>query len=317
MSDGSPRGLTPPPVPPLLPQAPFDDPSADVILRTSDGMDLRVHRLACIARLQADVPSPVFRQMFQLPQPQCEPDVPIVSMTESALVLDRLLRFFYPGTEPTAPDDLEQLREILDVALRKYDMASLAVLGRHYLRLHIGLSPVGVYAIACRYEWKDVALEAAKESLKYRLRIFGTTPPVQLQHITADRYHSLLDYHAQCSQVTRAATSSLTWLTYSGDRICFTCSQGPRPKHLLLADGAAAWSTQWFADYLQNAGGVLGKTPAAKLDSTSLLDGPLRNLAKCSVCSTNGFQQLMDFARDTLPEQIALRIDAVELKLNF
>ncbi|KAJ7076994.1 hypothetical protein B0H15DRAFT_862767 [Mycena belliarum] len=315
MSEGNhSETVLPAPLPDFVPAAPFDDPNADVILRSSDGVDFRAHRLVL------SLASPIFKQMFQLPQPQSEPEVPIIPLAESVLVLDRFLRFFYPGTESSVPN-LEQLREILDIALIKYDMHSLASLGKQYLRSHISDAPVGVYAIACRYGWKDVALDAAKQSLQYPLRAFGA-PPIQLHHITAYHYHTLLAYHTRCGQVATAATSTLTWLSNWQDLVFFNlnCTVCPRTnsKSSPIASFGIRSVVQWFAEYLDNAGELVGNIPAANLDDMRLLDSPFNNLAKCPSCTRNGVvQQLIQFAKETLPSEIKRRIDSVELTLDL
>ncbi|KAJ7676428.1 hypothetical protein B0H17DRAFT_863431, partial [Mycena rosella] len=176
--------------------APFDDHCADVILRSSDGVDFHVYGAVL------SLASPGFRETLQSLAHPNDRDAASVTMGESAVVLDRMLRFFYPGAEPVLTN-LETLREILDGVLLKYGMRFLAPLGKRYLRSFIEAMPVGVYSVACRYEWKDVATEAARHSLRLPIRAFRLAP-AQLQYITADRYHALLKYHTQCSEAAEA-----------------------------------------------------------------------------------------------------------------
>ncbi|KAJ6632316.1 hypothetical protein B0H10DRAFT_11862 [Mycena sp. CBHHK59/15] len=299
----------------FVPQPPFDDLGADVILRSSDGVDFHVYRVVL------SLASPVFRDMFKLPQPKDDPRVPIVSMWESALVLDRMLRFCYPGAEPVV-DTLDQLREILEVALLKYDMQFIVPFGKRYLQAYILLDPVAVFAIACRHEWKDVALQAAKKSLRIPLRAFRIAPPVHLKYITADRYHTLLQYHAECGKVAKAATSSLKWMAYSDELPWLTCNQDPE----VCPDDTGIWDladllggkiTSWFKAYLRNVGEVLAAAPTARLDGPDLLGAPIKEMVECPFCRQNGFQQLMNFANVTLKSKIAVEVDSVELQLNF
>lgn len=81
--------------PPFAPHGPFDDLSADVVLRSSDGIDFRVHRIVL------SLASPFFKEMFTLPQPTSEPEVPIIPMSESALLLDKALRFWILAPSPS------------------------------------------------------------------------------------------------------------------------------------------------------------------------------------------------------------------------
>ncbi|KAJ7195846.1 hypothetical protein B0H12DRAFT_987374, partial [Mycena haematopus] len=184
--------------------APFDDVDADVILRSSDDIDFHVYRLVlCLA-------SSVFKDMFAFPQPNSEPTIPIVHVSESALVLDMALRFWYPGAEPAAVRTLDELRQILE-ALMKYNVEFAIPLAKKRLREYLASDPVAVFSIACRHEWKDIALDAARCSLKLPLRAFEADRPAQLRYMTADTYHTLLQYHSECAKVAAAATSSLQW----------------------------------------------------------------------------------------------------------
>ncbi|KAJ7746532.1 hypothetical protein B0H14DRAFT_2348511, partial [Mycena olivaceomarginata] len=66
----------------------FDCPDEDLVLGSAEGVDFRVHR-AILATA-----SPFFRTMLSLPQMDDHPGVsPVVPVTETAPVLDRLLRF--------------------------------------------------------------------------------------------------------------------------------------------------------------------------------------------------------------------------------
>ncbi|KAJ6612605.1 hypothetical protein B0H10DRAFT_1917951 [Mycena sp. CBHHK59/15] len=75
-------------------QALFDSPTADVLLSSSDGVNFRAHRLVL------SLLSPVFGDMFQLPQPRGDTLIPQIHLAESAMVLNRVLVFCYPGGQP-------------------------------------------------------------------------------------------------------------------------------------------------------------------------------------------------------------------------
>ena len=72
-----------------------------MILRSSDGAESRMHKL------DPSRASPVFESMLSLPQPTDERAVdrsrdglPVVRMTETAAVLEAVLRFCVPGPPP-------------------------------------------------------------------------------------------------------------------------------------------------------------------------------------------------------------------------
>ncbi|KAJ7836204.1 hypothetical protein B0H13DRAFT_2107369 [Mycena leptocephala] len=287
----------------FTPSPPFDNTSADVILRSSDGIDFHVHRLVL------SLASSVFKDMFTFPQPNSEPAVPTVPVSESAVVLDMALRFWYPGAEPPVVQTLDELRQTLEALVMKYDMQFVVPVAKKELRAYLENDPVAVFAIACRLEWEDIALEAARESLRLPLRSFDSARPGQLKYMTADTYHTLLQYHSECAKVAASATSSLQWATYL-DIPGSECSNWTDPTVTM------APLTAWFASYLNGATDVLSTAPSARLDSTELLALPITKMGSCSSCRVDGFFGLMKFLT-TLKTKIAGDIEAVELKLDF
>ncbi|KAF8555570.1 hypothetical protein OG21DRAFT_1367554, partial [Imleria badia] len=161
-------------------QSPFDDLNADIILRTSDHVDLRVFRLILI------LSSPFFQSMFTLPQP---PDAsvhaksgttnahhdnhstnwnspsdraaPSVDVPEDSQTLDTLLRMLYPNTPVPPFRDLHHAHHVA-LAASKYDMAAaLEVIADGVQTQYAASHPLDVYLIACRMGWEDVAKAAA------------------------------------------------------------------------------------------------------------------------------------------------------------
>src|SRR5258708_12587226 len=76
----------------------FSFPDGDVVLRSADGVDFRVHTTFL------SIASPFFRDMFSLPQ--TSNDVQTIEMTEKADVLVAILELIYPLEDPSpyAPD---------------------------------------------------------------------------------------------------------------------------------------------------------------------------------------------------------------------
>ncbi|EIN03879.1 hypothetical protein PUNSTDRAFT_19366, partial [Punctularia strigosozonata HHB-11173 SS5] len=100
---------------------PFDDVNADVILRSSDNVDFRVHKLIL------SLSSPFFRDMFTLPQAPLadakdDPtDRPVVHMMEDHVTLDDILRLCYPLTSLTSIKNFDRVYSALSAGM-KYDM---------------------------------------------------------------------------------------------------------------------------------------------------------------------------------------------------
>ncbi|KAJ7776025.1 hypothetical protein DFH07DRAFT_766967 [Mycena maculata] len=261
--------------PPFVLRPPFDDSGADIILRSSEGIDFRVHRLVL------SLASPFFKDMFNLPQPKGEAETPVISMSESALVLDRALRFWYPGAEPLTGETLGELRDTLEALILKYDMGFLVPVAKSRLRAQMANDPVSVFAISCRHGWRDVAIEAAKTSLQFPIRDLDldSPRPAHLTEMTADTYYSLLVYHLECASVATSATSSLKWASYPDDYPSKDCKM---PQCALDREGGTrefaneqkASLRLWHANYLKTLGEILGRTPGASPRSFELLALP-------------------------------------------
>ena len=105
-------------------QPPFDDADADVILRSSDGVDFRVYKVILSKA------SLFFKDMFTLPPPSPDSQddykddykdgAPIITLSEDSASLDLLLRFCYPVEDPTL-STIEDVETVMEIG-RKYDI---------------------------------------------------------------------------------------------------------------------------------------------------------------------------------------------------
>jgi hypothetical protein len=95
----------------------------------------------------------------------------------------------------------------LEVAVIKCDMQYLVPVAKNFLQSYIGAHPLAVFAIACRYQWKELAAGAARDTLKLPIRSFDLNIPPELKYTTAKHYYSLLQYNATCGAVAAAATT--------------------------------------------------------------------------------------------------------------
>ncbi|RPD73317.1 hypothetical protein L226DRAFT_572390 [Lentinus tigrinus ALCF2SS1-7] len=144
-------------------QSPFNQPSADITLRTCDHVDFHVH-----SQILSQA-SPVFATMFHLPQPKLPtavkiPTRPVVDVTEDGTTLDALLRLCYPIKSPTL-GSAEAIEPVLKAVL-KYDMEWVAEgLTRSLLEL-VPSSPLRLWAIGCRMKLEEVAQRGAEAMFK-------------------------------------------------------------------------------------------------------------------------------------------------------
>ncbi|KAI1783537.1 hypothetical protein LXA43DRAFT_331425 [Ganoderma leucocontextum] len=129
-------------LPTVAPQ-PFDQPSADITLRTSDLVDFHVH-----SQILSQA-SPIFAHMLSRPQsPSGSNTRPIVDIAENSRTLEHILRFCYPVAKPHLPQ-LVDVASLLEVAM-KYEMMGPLTLVIPDLLDFVPYSPLGVWAIACR-----------------------------------------------------------------------------------------------------------------------------------------------------------------------
>ncbi|KAI5980460.1 hypothetical protein F5J12DRAFT_732678 [Pisolithus orientalis] len=141
--------------PPALALPPFDHVKADVILRSSDGVDFRIFRLFL------SLASPFFETLLDLPQPSEETDtdmeikdgLPVIPVSEDSKTLDSLLRFCYPCTLAEDPvlEDFRELIYVLDAA-KKYSLDAIqqAVRKSLFIPKILEMNSLCCFAVACR-----------------------------------------------------------------------------------------------------------------------------------------------------------------------
>lgn len=172
--------------------APFNNPTADIVLRSSDRTDFRV-RSVIVAEA-----SEVFAGMFASPQPprgasgvddnaDYVGDTPVVQLAEDANTLDDLLRLCYPVADPVV-DGGQQLRRVLAAAM-KYAMEEAIAVMRTQLRALIRTSPFEGWVIACKLKLEEDARRAAF-TLYSAVRPFDNQDAV-LSSISAGQYFRL------------------------------------------------------------------------------------------------------------------------------
>ncbi|KAI0248056.1 hypothetical protein BJV78DRAFT_851427 [Lactifluus subvellereus] len=141
--------------------------SADVILRSTDLVNFRVHRSVLVTS------SPFFADMFSLPQPANDEVIdglPVVRLSEDVEVLNSLISILYP-VPPEIPSNDDSILALL-AASQKYDMVAVQSSIRAEVSRRGLLSPKGaetfrVYAIACRQRLIPEMETTARLTLDY------------------------------------------------------------------------------------------------------------------------------------------------------
>ncbi|KAL1747870.1 hypothetical protein HDZ31DRAFT_21352, partial [Schizophyllum fasciatum] len=187
-----------------LANAPFDDGAADIVLRSSDGVDFRTYKLLL------SLISSFFRDMLSLPHvghggsgagahTADRAGRPVVEMEENGESLERLLRWCDPRcTSPSlsAWNDVETSVRMLvkydaQTALRRL---SEALQGSHL----VFEAPIRAYSLAVRSGNRQLAQTAAREASRRGILEWETCQ--ELEHISGLAHHRLLRFHNQCTE---------------------------------------------------------------------------------------------------------------------
>ncbi|KAH9482238.1 hypothetical protein JR316_0004336 [Psilocybe cubensis] len=193
----------------------FDAVDADVILLCTEmdrSTEFHIHK--CIL----SAASPFFDDMFTLPQlaDDASDKVPIIPVSEPSHILDTLLRYVYPVSRPII-ESLDELLLVLDAAV-KYDFPTVITALRSLLlsSRFLQLSPIRVYAVACRYGFWEEAKIASRHTLSVNL--LDAPPTKEFKYISAYEYHQLLTLHK-----TRAS-AAIDLIRAPEDFKCMQCN---------------------------------------------------------------------------------------------
>lgn len=137
----------------------FNAPDTDIILRSSDGKEFRVHRLIL------SLSSSVFQGMFTLPQSTESPSpVPTVHLSDPSDILEPFIQHLYPRSSPKITD-LSMWAALYTIA-EKYDAeAVMESLRETLIPRFLETSPLRVYALASRWGFKEEAKTASSRTL--------------------------------------------------------------------------------------------------------------------------------------------------------
>lgn len=229
---------------PIAAASPFDYGNADVILRSSDEVDFRVHKLIL------SVASPVFDSMFPFPHPTVSAEdnqdgLPVVRLAENCRTLDNLLRICYPTPDPEL-DDLEDIGTVFGAA-KKYDMEAGLVFTLKALMAPkiLEKDPFGVFVVAHHFRLKEETLAAAKATLcvKNSIPKHGSTSPLGLDDMPATVLLRLIQYQGQCRQEAENLPFETHWWEANQMvqyEMCMACHSEPvadsrwGPQHSMI-----------------------------------------------------------------------------------
>lgn len=319
-----------------------DDPTADFVLETSNGVRYWLRKDA-VSR-----GSSVFHDMLSVPQPPPAPDAPqdgpnsdyidgkpVVRIAEKAHAIDVFLRFCYIIQQrPLRPEDLTAVYEAGD----KYDVEAV----RGYARQEVARFAlqtdycVRAYLIAYRFGWKDELKLAAKQSLnlpKHKL-LFPELP--EHHAVPASALTKLQNWRRECLEAIGGFCYPTICVKYYNNarpplwdhenppNTGCTCERMAWPMETMInpygydeLDGRFL-AKEWFNTYARTLYQVLQRDDTsirrALLDPEAI-DGVMRDVGECSVCLKTAPGALADFLRD-VEGQIDRIVSAVSFKLQ-
>ena len=178
----------------------FDD--GDVVLRSIDGQDFRVHSI--ILREA----SPFFRDMFRLPSGGSGSYAPIL-MTETTDVLDDILRWLYPINRAPTIDSIAHALDLLR-AVEKLQTESHAVKGSLHAYIVAHPHPLRAWALAARFGYTESRKDAVRKCLATD-DDFVDDIPTEMALVDAKTYMKLLRVKGRAIDLGRDIIRSDTW----------------------------------------------------------------------------------------------------------
>lgn len=295
--------------PSMLFTSPFDDPDADLVIRSSDGMYFRVYKVI-LAKA-----SGVFKGMFAVPQPDsfvntAESGLPVVPLAEDGLTLYRLLQLCYPVTDPEliSLDDIGHLQAVCD----KYEMEGLMKNLENPLGTFVERDPLRVFAIACRAKFVDKARQTAKQCLSRPLTYILETHIPEYKDLSIATYKLLPAYHLRCTQAaSRLASSSSGYWIVDTSFCFFECKDCPAAETKIttaVRQMVTIIPRRWWRVYMDTVSLALSET--ADLATISRVPKPAK--PECRYCGSRFAKDLERFL-PLLEQEVQKAIDAVSL----
>lgn len=290
----------------------FENPKADVFLRSSDGTDLLMFSTLL------SFASPFFEAMFDLPQSQSPTNhnemrdgLPVVQMAESSSSLRLLLRFCHPGHAADL-NNLEEIGQVLEPAI-KYDMSGVARRVRSMLKAYTFEEPMRVFCIAWHFKLEEETRGAARRLLS--LPLFPRPYFPELEHVPAAALHFFEEYHYKCARAASAVSKNFLWidrkLLVQFDPIllaCWDCTQGAT---VAIKGKEKLSSRSWWLLYMSDASGALLERPCgATVKGRDIMNRVLRKASDCVLCRDRVFVEMAEFG-DLFAAEVERTIAAV------
>ena len=195
----------------------FEAPDADIILRSSDGKDLRVHRLIL------SLASPVFRGMFGSPQSTEFPSqIPTIGVPEPSDILQPFLQYLYPRSPPKITD-ISTWAALYTIAHKYGADVVMDPLREMLIPWFLEIAPLRVYALASHWGFDEEAKIASTRTLTIDIFKDLSREDAELMGGTASQQLYLLHHNRR--EAARALVTNHP-LPTPGDSSCKCPSPG-------------------------------------------------------------------------------------------
>ncbi|CDO74330.1 hypothetical protein BN946_scf184850.g2 [Trametes cinnabarina] len=299
--------------------APFDDASADLIIRTADNVNFLVHTTILV------IASPVFATSVpQSPSPSTQQ--PFMRVAQSSHIWDKFLRLCYPVREPVLT--LDDVGPLLKLA-HEYGAECVTSRLRHILvdPKHLKKEPYRVYVLATFARQGDIACAAARSTLNHPI-----TPPSfpELRLERGGALARLLQYRKRCVEVTAEVVQIKDdvipgWITAESRDHCFFyyCDKGWKcwtTQRTLKWAGAVfgrSYISQYWITYMEGVLDALRERPDPSVARTpSMIHAAIETAAECKGCRKHVSKDLEAFIMDLQAELEGAIAQANQVRFN-
>ena len=290
---------------------PFKSVHADMLLRTSDGVEFRVHKAILIvsSSLEEGVLNAIRDSGGRLatnPLPLDPQRRLIFYVKENSATLDPLLRILYSAAENCSIQNIETIFSVLEAA-RQYQLIPAIKVMRKVVAEYAAINPVRVYVMARQRHWESEMKSAAKSTLGYNIqKAFSQELRTQPYGV----YDGLLQYQTACARAASATLEDLGWMERiamsEGWKPCWsTCNNIPACRESFDAH------PRWLDHYLSVVHGALRARPrGGTLGDNVSMTAALSLAFACSKCRGTVFSDLNKF-NNLLARKVEEAIDEV------
>ncbi|KAJ6581660.1 hypothetical protein B0H19DRAFT_1061181 [Mycena capillaripes] len=307
--------------------SPFDDPSGDIIIRSSENVDFRMHKVLLA------LASSFFKEMFEIPLGQTidgegkerpQPDevrdgIPIIRMYDDRNracgkdVVEFILSSCHPARfQSIAPLTAKMLRPVIDVATRYcMDWTVKTILHDPHL---LKTNPFLVFAHAGHKGFVAEAALAAKETLRFCTQDFPHEPALKL--ISAYQYHALLESHKRCGRAAAAITGGenlIDWIPKETlllfpepHRSCTGPTHDrdaevnrwniPRPATPKIKLRLCFSTPSWWNEYMESTAAALKLKPhRSTINDPVRVGEALKKAVSCTACAGKAYPLMAAF----------------------